>query len=460
METIKQLQEKRGALAAEIRKLADLISKENRNFTAEEDVQWKKVNADYDANQAKLDEANNRASIQARADSLREETQATEGRGAPGRTNAVGNTGSREVTEETRAVAFSAWCRQGYGMAITDDEEEACRAVGLRLDRGHLDIPLFSNDNFRAVQRQFRTTHPSCQHDIRPEQRTLSAYTPASGGYVTFPTELVNSLEINMLAFGGMLQSSEIMTTGHGNRIAWPTADDTSNTGVQLGESTSIGSSVDPSFAQVYLDAYKFSSKAILVPYELLEDSAFNLPGILGSMLGERLGRISNTKFTTGTGAATPKGITNCTTLGVTTGVATTITADETLGLVHSIDPAYRVGAGWMMHDGVLLYLRKLKDGNSNYIWQNGMNAGAPDSLWSYPITINQDMQSTVATATKTVLFGQLSKYKIRRVNGVRLYRLQERYRDTDQDGFIAFLRQDGNMLTAGTAPIKHILQA
>lgn len=454
METVKALQERRGELAAEIRKMADIISKESRDFTAEEQANWEKLNKDYDDNQQKLDAANNRAQIVARAASLQDDPK-------PGRENRTGESNPRpEVTEETRAVALQAWCRSQCDMNLTDEQEEACRAVGLNPNAQGLNIPLFANDTFGQVQRQFRNTHHSRQHEIRPEQRTLSSLIGASGAYTNVPMELVNSIEINMLAYGGMLQSSEVITTQHGNRLSWPTADDTSNTGTQLGESTTIGSSVDPSFAQVFWDAYKFSSKAILVPYELLEDSAFNLPSILGAMLGERLGRISNTKFTTGTGAATPKGITNCSTAGVTTASATAITADETLGLVHSIDPAYRVGAQWMMHDSILLYLRKLKDGEGRYIWQNGMMAGAPDSLWSYPIVINQDMQSSVATGTKTVLFGQLSKYKIRRVNGVRLYRLQERYRDTDQDGFVAFLRQDGNLLTAGTAPVKHILQA
>ena len=455
METVKALQEIRGELAAAIRAMAAAIAKDNRDFTAEENEQWLKLNADYDANLAKLEAASNRAQIAARAESLRDEG------GQPGREDRRGNPNPRqEATEETRAVALQAWFRNQSDMPLTDEQEEACRAVGLNPTASGLNIPLFSNEDFRATQRKFQHTHPSRQHEIRAEQRTLSGLFGASGAYTNVPMELVNSIEINMLAYGGMLQSSEVITTAHGNRLSWPTADDTSNTGAQLGESTTIGSSVDPSFAQVFWDAYKFSSKAILVPFELLEDSAFNLPSILGTMLGERLGRISNTKFTTGTGAATPKGITVCATTGVTAASATAIAADELFGLVHSIDPAYRVGAGFMMHDSILLYLRKLKDGEGRYIWQNGMTAGAPDSLLSYGITINQDMQSSVATGTKTVLFGQLSKYKIRRVNGVRLYRLQERYRDTDQDGFIAFLRQDGNLLTSATVPVKALVQA
>jgi HK97 family phage major capsid protein len=64
------------------------------------------------------------------------------------------------------------------------------------------------------------------------------------------------------------------------------------------------------------------------------------------------------------------------------------------------------------------------------------------------------------ATATKSLLFGVLPRYKVRRVRDVRMYRLTERYRDTDQDGFVAFMRLDGKLLNAGTCPVKHLLQA
>ena len=259
-----------------------------------------------------------------------------------------------------------------------------------------------------------------------------------------------------MLAFGGVRQVAETIRTASGERMSWPTADDTSNTGAQLGESTSIGSSVDPSFGKVYWDAYKFSSKPVLVPYELIEDSAFDLPGLLGGMLGERLGRITNTKFTTGTGAATPKGIVTAAT-SFSAASATSIAWDDVLGLEHSIDPAYRSGASFMMHDSILLACRKLKDGNGQYLWQSNINVGVPDSFSGKPLTINQDMDSTVASGKKTILYGQLSKYKIRSVGQMRMYRLEERYRDTDQDGFVAFIREDGNLLTAGTAPIKYL---
>ena len=113
-----------------------------------------------------------------------------------------------------------------------------------------------------------------------------------------------------------------------------------------------------------------------------------------------------------------------------------------------------------MFHDGIALSIRLLKDGNGQYMWQPGLQAGVPDRLAGYPYTVNQHMQATLATATRTMAFGQFSKYKIRDVGSVRLKRLDERFADSDQVAFVAFSRHDGNLLNAGTNPVKCMLQA
>jgi len=125
----------------------------------------------------------------------------------------------------------------------------------------------------------------------------------------------------------------------------------------------------------------------------------------------------------------------------------------------HSVDPAYRNGAAWMMHDSILAAVRKLQDSQNRFYinFIDGLREGVPDRLLGSPIFINQSMASTQAQSAKIMLYGQLSKYKVRRVGAVRMYRLQERYRDNDQDGFVAFVRMDGKLLNAGVAPVKYL---
>jgi HK97 family phage major capsid protein len=69
-------------------------------------------------------------------------------------------------------------------------------------------------------------------------------------------------------------------------------------------------------------------------------------------------------------------------------------------------------------------------------------------------------MSATFTTGQKLMLFGDLSKYLIRDVSSIRLVRLEERYADLDQIAFIAFMRSDGNLLDAGTRPVKWLALA
>lgn len=459
MPTSKELREQRAPLAGKIRELADKANNEKRDFNAVERENWEKVNKDYD-------DLTRQIEIAERSESINSGERDT-GSGGRGRTlpgthdfdgslpDGPGETRMRpnNATEEQRAMAFQAWFRHQSGIELTDSHVDACRATGLNPNRRELVLPVGDTMHARRMQRAFRDGRRE-----NAEQRALSAINAAKGA-TTIPEGFINQFELSLLAFGGMREVSEIMRTDAGNDLPWPTSDDTSNTGELLGENTDV-TEQDVATGAVTLKAYKYSSKMVKVPVELLEDSAFNLPSVIGDMLATRIARIQNTHFTTGDAANKPKGVVTASGLGKTTADATAIAGDEIIDLIHSLDPAYRVGARFMFHDNILLYVRKLKDGMGQYLWGSGLNGGQADTLAGYPFTINQDMQSSVATGTKTMLFGQFGKYKIRDVREIRVRRLVERYAETDQEAFVAFMRSDGNLLDAGTDPVKHMLQA
>lgn len=466
MPCAKKLREEMVPLAKRINELREAVESDD-GWTAEQREEWDRVNEEYDSRRTQAEEIER---VQAAAARVNEDLAraSDEGRNIPGREDRTGNPGGdpEHPSERDRATALQAWCRQQLDMDLETRHREACERVGFNPARGALRIARADDHRLSDLQGHFRNSHPSIAHQRAMEKRSnLSSQFGADGGYVTVPESFVNALEINMLAFGGMLQVSEIMTTATGERMGWPTVDDTSNTGEQVYENQNVDNSgaggPNPSFAMTFWEAYDFSSKMILVPDQLLRDQAVNLPAVLGQMIGERLGRVLNSKYTNGTGAATPYGIVNRATLGKTAASATAITADELLELVHQIDPAYRtMGCRWMFHDSILLALRKLKDGEGRYLWQSGVATGSPDMLWGYPITNNQDMASSITASAKTALFGQLSKYKIRRAGGLEVRRVNELYSAKRQTGFIGFTREDGNLLDAGTAPVKYLQQA
>lgn len=450
--TLQEMLEKKGTLAAEIKRLADKANDDKQEWLGEDEQTWVRVNADYDTNEAAIKvEDEKRAKVQ-RAEAVnapgseRRNLGREDRRGVPG-----GSSAGVECTDEHRLLALQAWMRHQNGLDVTERHEEACQIAGVNPFRSRLDINLGQYDNSR--QAWSVGTRP----DI--ESRAMSVGTASGGGY-TVPQGFISQLERKLLAFDGPRQVATVFRTESGNQMLMPTVDDTSNTGALLAEAGSIGSSTDPTFGQKAFDAYKYSSKPILVSEELLADSAFGMGQIIPDLLGERLGRILGAQHTTGTGSSQPNGIVTASALGKTTAGASAITTDEIIDLVHSIDPAYRGGGqvGFMMNDGIIVAIRKLKDTTNQYLWQPGLQAGVPDRLYGYPIAINQNMQATVATATKTMLFGDFSKFWIRDSGVLRLYRLEELYRANDQVGFIAFMRSDSECVQ--TAAIKHMLQA
>ena len=253
-----------------------------------------------------------------------------------------------------------------------------------------------------------------------------------------------------------MIDASFVFDTTTGNALPIPTDNDTNNKGAILGENTQVGTQ-DVTVGAVTMNAYTYSSKMVLVSNQLLQDTAFNLDGFLSLKLATRLARITNTHFTTGDGASKPAGVMTGATLGQTgaTGETGSIIFDDLVELEHSVDPAYRKNARFMMADSTLKVIKKLKDGLGRPLWAAGLAVKEPDTINAYPYVINQDMAAMAANA-KSVAFGDFSNYFIRRVAGIQILRLTERYADFNQVGFLAFQRWDGQLVDAGTHPIKY----
>jgi HK97 family phage major capsid protein len=297
------------------------------------------------------------------------------------------------------------------------------------------------------------------------EQRaalTGAQSTTTTGGY-TVPDELMRSLEVALLAFGGVRSVATVIRTATGGPLPIPTTNDTSNKGEIIAENTTQNE-LEMTFGQLVLDAYKYTSKYILASVEFLQDSSINVPEFLGQALANRIGRITNDHFSTGDGSGKPKGIVDASTAGVSS-VADPPTYDNFVDLVHSVDPEYRVNGRFMMNDATLKSIKKIKvlqysgDTVGAPLWAPGLVAGQPDTILGYSYVINQSMASPGSSAKK-VLFGDFSKYIIRDVRDFTLLRLDERFAELGQVAFLAFSRHDGDLLNAGTNPVKHMAQA
>ncbi len=294
---------------------------------------------------------------------------------------------------------------------------------------------------------------------VTPDIRAaMSTTTSSEGGYTT-DTQYMRSLEEAMKAYGGMLEVSTIMRTASGSDMNFPTADATAETGEIVGQNSSA-SAGDTTFGNTALSVYKYSSKQIKLPWELLQDTFLDIEAYIQGVLAVRLGRITNTHFTTGTGSGQPRGIVTGAALGKTgtTGQTTTVIYDDLVDLEHSINRAYRRSKkfGFMMADSSLKVVRKIKDSNGRPIfapgYEQGNPGGAPDTLLGRPITINDDVAAMAANA-KSILMGDFGKYVIRPVMDLTMFRMTDSaYTLQGQVGFVAFQRIGGNLVDAGGA--------
>ena len=290
---------------------------------------------------------------------------------------------------------------------------------------------------------------------VQAFRNTMSTTTNSQGGY-TVATEVAASVIDYLKMFGGMRQVSDAFTTAQGNPLNYPTSDGRSEVGEVIAQNTTA-TSADPSFGVVTLSAWKFSSKIVTVPIELLQDSTIDVEGFVNRRCATRIGRIQNTKYTVGAGSGSgePQGVTGVATAGKTglTGQTTTIIYDDLVDLEAAVDPAYRAlgNCRWMMADSSRKVIRKLKDGNSRPIFVPSYDAGIatkePDTILGYPMQINQDVAAMAANA-KSVLFGDFSFYKIRDVMEATMFRFTDSaFMKLAQIGFLMWARSDGNLV-------------
>ena len=288
---------------------------------------------------------------------------------------------------------------------------------------------------------------------------TMSTGTGSEGGY-SVQSDVASRLVDFLNEFGGVREAAEVITTEMGNDLSFPTSDGTSETGELIGENTTATGD-DPDFGTVPVNAYKFSSKIVAVPFELIQDSQIDVEAFVGKRCTQRIHRVTNTYFTTGTGSSQPGGIQAKSTAGKAgaTGQATSVIYDSLIDLFHSVNSAYRKspGAGFMMNDLSVATVRKIKDDQGRPIFlpgYEGMSGEMPDMLMGKKIVVNDDMPVMAANA-KSLLFGDLSKYVIRDVMAAQLFRFADSaYIKLGQIGFLMWMRSGGNL--TDTSAVKY----
>ena len=272
----------------------------------------------------------------------------------------------------------------------------------------------------------------------------LQVGTDSEGGFLV-PDEYENQL-IQALQEANVLRNlCNVITTSYGDRKIPVVA--SHGSAVWMDEEAAFNES-DDAFTQVTLSAYKLGTM-LKVSDELLNDSYFNLEAYIAAEFARRIGAAEEEAFLTGNGSSKPTGLLHTTggaSLGVTAASATAIIIDEVLDLYHSLKSSYRKNATFLVNDATIKAIRKLKDGQGQYLWQPSVQAGTPDTILNRPVITSQFMP-VAAAGEKTILFGDFKYYWIADRQGRIFKRLNELYAANGQVGFLASQRLDAKLI-------------
>lgn len=287
-----------------------------------------------------------------------------------------------------------------------------------------------------AFWNQVRNSKPS--YEIR---NALQVGVDTEGGYLC-PDEFEHQLVSGLLQKNVIRGLSTVFTTSSGAHKI-PVVS-TRGTASWVDEEGAIPEGND-TFGQQMIGAHKLAT-LIKVSEELLSDSAFDLEKYFITEFARRIGTREEEAFLSGDGTGKPSGVLNDAEVGITTASATAITADELVDLYYSLDAPYRANAVWVLNDATMKNIRKLKDTTGQYLWQPALHEGGFETLLGKRI-FTSPQAPILKAGEKPIAFGDFSYYWIGDRQGITFRRLNERYADTGQVGFLASKRVDAKLI-------------
>ena len=409
MTDVQKLTESRARLWEQMKAILDTATAEDRTTTAEERQTYNRLEGDLDAAGEQISQAERH---QARAAEMNR-VDRTGVVPAPVALNRDGD------TADDYRMAFNMWARFGNG-ELTAEQTAILRAGAINTS------------------------------DLRELRNAQGVGTGAGGGF-TVPPLFRDALIEALKFYSSVRQESTLILTDTGASLPWMTNNDTANVGSILAENTAIAEA-DLVFGTATLDVFMYTSNLVRVSLQLLQDSAIDIEDFLPRKLGERIGRIQNAHFTTGTGTAQPLGfVTGGTAVVAPVGNTVGYSFDALVDATARLDPAYLGGGNlaWQGSQALLASFRKLKDTQGRPLWEPSYQVGAPDTLLGYRYIMNNDMPAPAVSA-KSLAFGDFrTGYVVRDVTGLQTLRLGERYAEFLQVGWFAFMRSGGTVQDA-----------
>lgn len=295
------------------------------------------------------------------------------------------------------------------------------------------------------------------------DAKALQEGVDSAGGYLV-PEDMQMQIIKKVATMVVFRQFARVVQTSR-DSVKWPkiqyTTDDNYTSGVRLtwtGEvpaSSTVHAATDPVFGEINIPV-NTAMASLAVYNDMLEDSAFDVEGILGDLFGEAFALGEESAFWIGTGAGQPLGITanvDATdgVASVVSGHATLLTNNGLLDLVYALPSQYENGARLFMRKATELAVRKLLNaGSTDYAWpvvnQVGSFGPVEPMLLGYPLS-RQEFVPAIAGNAFPIVFGQLSGYAVVDRVGLSIQRLDELSAKSNQKEFLARKRVGGQVI-------------
>ncbi len=392
MANIIEIKNRRSALVDEARVILDIADQRGGGMTAEE-------NQKYDAIMAEVDKQGERIKREERQDQLEAEMKAVSEPTAPPEPKGAQKPASMYATEEYRN-AFNSFLRTG-----------------------NISLPQI--------------------------QAALQADSNTAGGFIVAPERFVAQLIMGIDDLVFIRGLATVIQNADAASLGIPAMDGDMDDADWTSEIATGNLDTGLSFKKRELKPYPLAKQA-KVSNKLLRAAAIDVEALIRDRLAYKFAVTQEKAFLTGDGVEKPLGVFTASPQGISTArdvstgnTATIIGADGLIDAKYALKAQYRKSAQWIFHRDAIKMIRKLKDGNGDYLWKAGLS-DKPDTILELPFNESEYAPNTFTTGLYAGILGNFKFYWIADALNMQVQRLVELYAATNQTGFIGRLESDG----------------
>lgn len=403
--TLAEKLQQRGQLVEQMRAIQAKADAEKRALTAEESVEFDRIDAEQEKLRAEVEDEQKATERRSRLTEIEKTLTGTT------------HTGIRPVADPSERRAVNVLASAEYRAAVD------------AYLRGDLDMA--------GVRGQL---------EMRAD--VLQAGLFVKGGALVMPQEMVGGLlkAIDDLTF--MLQISRVERLTAAESLGVGTLD-TDPADADWTAELKTGSDADLSVGKRALTPHPLA-KRVKVSNTLLRRTAGGAESLVNERLAYKFGVTFEKGCLTGDGVRKPLGVFTAsgdgisTSRDVSTGNSTTdIGADGLIEAKHAIKSAYWPRLRWIFHRDGVKRIRKLKDGNGQYLWAPGLSGGVPDRILEVPYSVSEYAPNTFTSGKYVGIIGDFGFNLIVIALDLTVQRLVELYAESNQTGFIGRMEAD-----------------